>query len=238
MADLRACAGQAALRDLPEKILEGIFCICSPTSQVSLAQLHKCSGGSGRRSKISEGLFGAYMTSRDKYRLRLHDGAEAIASRISLVMYHTPLETSALSDRAQSCVCVNDDLGPSHLEYILQQQRVDFRVLSQLTVRSIVHNIRVRFGKAYGAGELAGQGALLRLKLYHERQAGLSDDEKLSSFFASLPATFHRWCNEKSLLSACEPVWQLVTPGGTSSSAHWSVAHDAVSVVMELSSPW
>ena len=230
--------GGTALRDLPENVLELMFRCCSSTTQVSLAHTSQLFRKYWKTLKLYEGPSGLCVTCRNKHRQQLHDGAAAIASRVNLLIYARRLEGPVLLDMAVYCVCVSGHLGPRLLEYILQQQRLDFESLSQYTVESIMEDIGVEFNHVFGAGELAGEAALLRLKLHHGRQAGLSDDEleKLSSFFASLPA--HCWCGQLGLCSICEPVWQLIAPGGTSSSVHWRVARNTVSEVLELPSQW
>ena len=93
-------AGEAALRDLPENVLELIFCCCSSPTQVSLAHTSQLFRKYWKTLKLYEGPYGLCVTCRNKHRQQLHDGAAAIACHVNLLIYARRLEGPVLIDMA------------------------------------------------------------------------------------------------------------------------------------------
>lgn len=229
-------AGRTELTDFPLSILEAIYRLADYETQTNLAQSLHVFRGFWKTLRICEGYVCSdwvTMTGRSLCWDRMVKGAEVLASRFSVGAHTADSDNYLMLGNTRYCISLNGHFGPRHLRYIMQQDLQDARCLGRRVMRILVQNMKAGFDDMFGNDERVASTVLLRFKLYHGRQEGLSDDEleRLSIVFTSMPASFGNWCHEERLLSMVEPVWQIVSPAGSTLYAHWHGRHENVIIV-------
>ena len=239
-----AAAGHTGLKDLPLSALEAIYTFADHKTKKSLAQTSHIFRGFWKTLRICEGCVRncptkVTMTGCTLYHDSLLQGAEVLARHISVGAYTIDTSGSRLIlGETQYYISLNGHFGPRHLSYIMQQDTKDLQCLAGWTAGTVMQKIKAGFNSMFRDGERLAASVLLRLKLYHGRQDGVSDDEleRISMLFARLPWNFNNWCEEQVLVSVIEPVWQVVSPGGTTVLAHWDARSSACDLVVDLHS--
>ena len=244
MSTQAACAGQTSIQQFPASLQAAIFGLCDSGSQNSLAQTCQVFWRMYHRllcvphddkSSLEDLHTACWMWRREASRL----AATTLGNQLRADLEFKSLHSTLYPD-INKCyhATLRGYFSQCQLQFILQQPQGLKHLstwFSEAAATEFGEKIQVEMSPSLPTAQIV----IFTVKVYHNRQAGFSDDQldKLGDMFGSLPNHVALYFAENidHVIFICEPRWQLISPSGHASCVSWHMdCVGSVDLVIEL----
>ena len=244
MSTQAACAGQTRIQQLPLSLQETVFSFCNSRSQHALAQTCQVFWRmyhelicvpSNENIPHEDPRTACWMWRREASKC----AAIVLGGQCRADLELRPLRSTSYSHITSGYhATLRGYFSQCQLQFILQHPQ-GLKHLSlwfaEAAAAQFDEKMEVDFNSSLGSHYFC----IFTAKVYHNRQAGFSDDQldKLGDLFGSVPDHFALYFDEhmQPMTFICEPAWQLISPSGHASCVSWHMhCMESVDIVTEV----